>query len=219
MFQNIGEISLFYEKSGTGPAMLLLHGNGEDHTIFNALVKKLTPFFTVYAIDSRGHGKSSPTNTFSYETMAEDISIFIEMLSIDSVNLIGFSDGAIIGLLLALKYPNLLKKIALLGVNLSPKDFKSESLTYLQAEYDTTKAPLLKLMLEEPNISLKQASTIKIPTLLIAADNDIFKPETFTNLAQTMPNAKLIILENQEHDTYIKNVTALTPSLLSFFQE
>ena len=97
MYIHINRQILFYEKTGEGSPILLLHGNGEDHTIFDALIPQLEQSHTVYAIDSRGHGASNPTEDYHYSGMAEDIKELITSLEIDSPIIYGFSDGGIIG--------------------------------------------------------------------------------------------------------------------------
>ncbi|MFV0329106.1 MAG: alpha/beta fold hydrolase [Dysgonomonas sp.] len=96
----VNNIILNYIKEGAGKPVILLHGNGEDHHIFDKLIVKLKQNFTIYAIDSRNHGESQMTDDYSYETMAEDIYQFIQKLSLKDVSVIGFSDGAIISILL-----------------------------------------------------------------------------------------------------------------------
>ena len=73
MYINIENKAIFYEKIGEGPALVMVHGNGEDHTIFKEATKILHKYFTVYLIDSPCHGKSDPEDSFSYEDMAEKI--------------------------------------------------------------------------------------------------------------------------------------------------
>ncbi|MDU5333346.1 alpha/beta hydrolase [Enterococcus sp.] len=210
-------ISLFYQVSGSGEPMLLLHGNGEDHQIFTELGAKLADHYTVYAIDSRNHGQSQKTEDYSYETMVNDIFGFIEELDLGPVDLVGFSDGAIIGLMLAMKEPMLIKKMALLGVNLKPEDFTEESYQFVKETYEETKDPLFKLMLEQPNIELEEVRKVVTPTLLIRADGDIFKPETYINLLATLPNATLKIMNDHDHASYISNQDMLYPHLMDFF--
>ena len=140
----INGITLEYSKSGAGEPLILLHGNGEDHHIFDKIAEKLKNKFEVYAIDSRNHGKSSMTDDYSYETMAEDIYSFINARKLGKVYVAGFSDGAIISLFLALKYPNVIKKMTLMGVNLKPGDFMKNCYEYVEREYKKTKNPLFK---------------------------------------------------------------------------
>ena len=212
-------ITLEYSKEGTGEPLILLHGNGEDHHIFDKLTEKLKRKFTVYAIDSRNHGKSSMTDDYYYETMAEDIFSFINALELGRVFLAGFSDGAVISLLLALKYPDVIKKMALLGVNLKPADFKKNCYEYIKKEYEKTKSPLFKLMLEEPDIELESLAGINIPSLIIAGEDDIFYRKTFTDVAKTMPFAELMIMKGHNHDSYISGSDLLYPELTAFFEK
>lgn len=211
-------IDLFYKKSGNGAPLLLLHGNGEDHTIFDALSEKMQKYFTIYAIDSRNHGQSSKTTDFSYQTMAEDISQFITALDLKDVSIVGFSDGAIIATMLELEHPNTFKQMALLGINLKPSDFKEGNLAYLSAEYEKTKDPLLKLMLEEPNIELSSLKAINTHTLVVRAEDELFDDALYTEIVNTMPNAQLLIMENHSHDSYVVNSDTLFNHLIVFLR-
>jgi pimeloyl-ACP methyl ester carboxylesterase len=218
MIIGVNGASLFYEKRGAGSPIVLLHGNGEDHHIFDKLSAKLEKDFTVYSVDSRNHGQSEKTKDYSYDTMAEDVYRFIEALNLGPVDLIGFSDGAIIGLILAMNHGETVRKMALLGVNLKPEDFNEEIYQSVKNIYEATKDPLFKLMLEEPRIELDQVKAVGIPVLLIAAENDIYKPETFTNLASAFPDATLKIMDGHKHDSYIVGQDLLYPDFIKFFK-
>lgn len=218
MIANVNGISLFYETAGHGAPLLLLHGNGEDHHIFNRLVNKLASDFTVYAIDSRNHGQSEKTNDYHYETMAEDLYGFIKTMQLDQVNIIGFSDGAIISLMLAMEHCEVVHKMALLGVNLKPEDFTEEVYQFMKDTYEETKDPLYKLMLEQPNIELDAVKEVTTPTLLIAAEHDIYKPETFDKLLAMLPDAVLKIMPGHDHGSYIVDQDMLYPDFIQFFK-
>jgi len=73
MFLNVNGISMYYEQTGAGRPLIMVHGNGEDHTIFNEAAAVLKDHFTVYAVDSRDHGLSSKVNGLHYLDMAEDL--------------------------------------------------------------------------------------------------------------------------------------------------
>ena len=118
------DVTLYYEKTGQGRPVILLHGNGETHEIFDKLVPELSKDYTVYAIDSRGHGKSTKVKTLDYDIMAEDIAEFIRILKLEKPMLYGFSDGGILGLILAYRYPDLLSKLIISGANLHPDGLK-----------------------------------------------------------------------------------------------
>ncbi|MDV0447806.1 2-succinyl-6-hydroxy-2,4-cyclohexadiene-1-carboxylate synthase [Methanosarcinaceae archaeon Ag5] len=219
----VNGINLFYEKAGAdnGRPLILLHGNGEDHHIFDELAEKLRQNFTVYAVDSRNHGESERTNDYSYETMMKDVYELIQALDLGPVNLIGFSDGAIISLLLAMKHgnENVVSKMALLGMNLKPSDFTDENYQYILELYDETKDPLVQLMLEQPNIELENLKKVTVPSLVVGAENDLFRQGLFEEIATTLPNAELLMMNGHEHDSYVTHQDVLYPELLRFFKE
>ena len=210
-------IKINYNVEGEGDPLILLHGSGEDYHIFDKIIKKLKKNFTVYAIDSRNHGRSSKTDDFTYEIMVEDIYQFIKKLNLEKPSIVGFSDGAIISLMLAIKYPNLINKMALLGLNLKPTDFKKNMYSYLVKEYEKSKNPLFKMMLEQPNIELESLKDVNVPTIVIAGENDLFYKKTFLNVANTMQNAILKIMLGHDHSNYIIDQDILYEDFLSFF--
>lgn len=79
----VNNINLFYTCQGVGEPLIMLHGNGEDHTIFDEAVELLSEHFTVYAIDTRDHGQSDKVNELHYGDMAEDVRCFIEELHLE----------------------------------------------------------------------------------------------------------------------------------------
>lgn len=217
MIAKVNSISLFYEMVGNGPPLILLHGNGEDHHIFDVIVKKLASDFTVYAIDSRNHGQSQKTDDYDYGTMADDVYAFIKALHLEPVHIMGFSDGAIITLMIAMKHGEVLRKMVLLGVNLKPDDLSEESFQFIKNMYEETRDPLFKLMLEQPDIELDAVKAVTTPTLLIAAEHDIFKPESFDHLLAAIPDATLKIMKGHDHGSYIIDQDILYPDIVGFF--
>jgi len=218
MLANVNDVNLFYEQIGAGPPLILLHGSGQDHQIFDKLAAKLQADFTVYALDSRNHGQSEKTDIYSYETMAEDVYAFIEAMQLKDVNMIGFSDGAIVSLLLAINHGEVLRKMALLGVNLQPEDLNEKSYQFIKENYEKTQEPLLKLMLEQPNIAVADVKNVQVPTFVIAAEKEIFKPETFDKVVAALPNVTSKLMLGHKHETYIVGQDILYPDLVRFFR-
>ena len=111
MLINVNNININYETYGHGNPIILLHGNPiillhgnqESHEIFDKLIDKLKEDYKVYAIDSRCHGKSEDTKEISYNLMCNDVIQIIKKLNIVKPILYGFSDGGIIGILVAIK--------------------------------------------------------------------------------------------------------------------
>ena len=215
---DVNNITLNYTKVGNGDPLILLHGNGEDLHIFDPLVDRLKLHFTVYAVDSRNHGDSTKTKDWTYEAMAEDIFQLIEKLQLKKVSIVGFSDGAIIALLLAIKHRDLFYKMVLLGVNLKPTDFKKSIYKSLVDEYEKTQDPLVKMMLEQPNIELEELKNIETPTLVVSAEDELFYRKVFKDMVKMMANAKLKIMKNHDHGSYIINTDVLFDDLVEFIQ-
>lgn len=216
MYIQINRQILFYDKTGEGTPLLLLHGNGEDHTIFDALIPLLEKTHTVYAIDSRGHGASNPTEDFHYMGMAEDIAQFITSLEIQDPILYGFSDGGIVGLLLALHYPGLLSKLIISGANLYPNGMKRTFLHKIKQHYKKTGNILDRMMLAEPDIDPDSLSKVRIPVLVLAGSEDIIKLSHTKLIAKKLPNAQLRILSGEDHGSYIIHSTKLYAYIQDF---
>ncbi|HPG43117.1 MAG TPA: alpha/beta hydrolase, partial [Acholeplasmataceae bacterium] len=113
----VNGVSIYYEVLGEGKPVVLCHGNGEDHTIFDVLANRLKDHYQVILVDSRNHGQSERTDSYHYEVMAEDIKQLIDELKLDRPYFLGFSDGGIIGLIIAVKYPKTCAKLMVIGAN------------------------------------------------------------------------------------------------------
>ena len=106
--------------------------------------------------------------------------------------------------------------MVLLGVNLKPSDFKLDIYNSIAEEYEKTQDPLFKMMLEQPNIELDDLKEINTPTLVIGAEDDLYNEDSFQNIADTMPDAELKIMQGHDHGSYVINSDVLYPSLKEF---
>lgn len=203
MFIEVNNVTLFYECKGSGHPLLLLHGNGEDHTIFNTLVESLSVHYTCYLIDTRGHGKSSEISDYHYTDMMEDIYQFISVLSLDKPYLLGFSDGGIIGLLLASKHPNLIDKYILCGVNFQPFGIVFRWQLIMKISYFFTRDKKVKMMLKEPGISIKEILEIKAKILVITGSKDMIKESHTKEMIKYINNSDWMIMQGYTHSNYI----------------
>ena len=210
---------LYYEKYGEGQPFLLVHGNGETHEIFDVLIPELAEHYTVYAIDSRGHGLSATPKELHYMDMADDMAAFIDALELKDPLFYGFSDGGIVGLLLASKYPDKLSKLMISGANLTPKDIKGR--TYRRIRRECKKNPNLfsTMMLNEPDIQPEDLHKIKIPTLVLAGEKDLIKKKVTKKIAENIEHATLVIVLGEGHGSYIEHSDKLYPLLYSFLNK
>lgn len=216
MFITVNGVTLFYEKQGAGNPIILLHGNGENHTIFHETAALLSETHAVYLPDSRGHGESSKVETLSYADMAEDIALLIRALSLKKPILYGFSDGGIIGLLIAIQYPNLLSKLIISGANTHPSGLGWFFLWRTRLQYFFTRNPNDRLMAYEPNITDEELSSIAIPTLILAGEHDVIRLSHTRQIARHVPHSTLRILPEETHESYVIHSTKLYEYIKDF---
>lgn len=213
MYLGVNGIQLFYTKTGQGRPLILVHGNSEDHTIFDEAVHVLREHFTCYAVDSRGHGKSSSCRELHYNDMAQDMIAFMTELDLEDVVFYGFSDGGIIALLAAMNCSRI-TDLVVSGANLTTKGTKMWFRLLLQAESLRGKDPLIELMKNEPDISPSQLSVIRARTLVTAGSRDLIREAETKEIADHIPGAKLMILKGETHGSYIVHSTKIADILI-----
>lgn len=216
MILKINEIDLFYEKYGSGHPIILVHGNGENHNIFDKIIPMLSDYFTVYAVDLRGHGKSSKINEYNYQDMADDIICFVKELQLKNPIYYGFSDGGIIGLLIASQHQNLLSHLIISGANTCPHGLKNKWYYLFKLIYLLTRDKKMEMMLTQPNISKEELEKITIPTLVLAGSNDMISEDNTKEIAQYIKNSTLNILEGETHSSYVVHSPKLFDLIKSF---
>lgn len=199
----VNNIELYYEKYGAGKPIILIHGNQESHEIFDKLIEKLKSNYEVFAIDSRCHGKSENPKEISYNFMCDDIIQFIKELNIKKPILYGFSDGGIIGLLVAIKEPDLLSNLIISGANIAPDAFTTFDMLVTKLFYFFTRSKYIKMMLDEPNIPIEDLAKITIPVHILAGEKDVIKLEHTKLIANNIKNSRLEIIKNENHGSYI----------------
>jgi len=213
---SVNGIELFYKKSGQGYPIILLHGSGQDHRIFNTMTKKLSGNYTVYAIDSRDHGQSSKVESLDYRSKMEDVAEFIRKLDIDKPILFGFSDGGIIGLLLAIKHPKMLCTLIISGANTNPDGIKKSFFTLMKLGHLLTGSKRLNLMMTQPNITKDELNAIVTPTLVLAGRHDIIKDDHTRYIAANIPGSELQILKGEGHSSYVTDSSKLFEIIKEF---
>lgn len=212
----VNNVNLYYEVAGSGAPLVMVHGNGETHAIFDKAVPLLAEHFTCYLLDSRGHGQSQPVTEYHYADMAEDVFQFIQALHLEHVTYYGFSDGGIIGLLLAGKHPKLLEKMIISGANTRPDAVSKRIVRLFKVINFLHKNPLFELMLTEPHITKEQLQAIETPTLVLAGSKDLVLEEDTRFIAESIPNATLRILPGESHTSYIVHKEKIAELILDY---
>lgn len=198
-----------YEKTGEGRPVILIHGNGEDHKVFNELKEILRDNYTVVAVDSRGHGESAMPKEYHYKDMANDMVALIDSLNLVKPIVVGFSDGGIVGLLMAIEHSDILGGLITCGANLTPSGLKWKESWKMKKAYRKDKNPLTYMMMTEPNITEKDLEKISVLTFVMAGEDDAIKEEETRNISAHIADSRLYILEGETHGSYVTHETKL----------
>ena len=213
----VNGIRLFYEQTGKGRPLVLLHGNFEDHTIFDEAVEALSDRFACYAIDSRGHGQSDMVDELHYEDMAADLLAFLEALDLGDVVLCGYSDGGIVALLAA-RRTDRITDLIVCGANTHPRGLRRRAYMAIRREHRQDPDIYNAVMLREPHISAEHLAAIRARTLVAAGSRDIIREKDTRFIAETIPGAKLLILPGEDHGSYIVHSDRIAQIILDFCQ-
>lgn len=224
-------IKMYYETYGTGEPLLIIHGNGGSIRDFTAQIPYFSKHYRVILADSRAQGKTTDTgDSLSYEMMADDLAALLDKLGIDSANVIGWSDGGINGLLMAMRHPKKIKKLAITGANLWPDSSAVDPFVYkwamaindsvsqqpLTAQLKASKK-LLHLLSYEPHIALSELKKISCPTLVMGGDKDVIRPQHTMLIAENIPKSYLWIVPNSGHSVPIFYKDLFNKMVYDFF--
>ena len=231
-YAEINGVKLYYEVYGSGEPLLLMHGNNESIVSFDKQIPELSKSYMVIALDSRGQGNSTSDSTkLTYELFADDVNKFLDYLNIKQANVLGWSDGANVALILALQHPDKIKKLAVMAavlynnstsipveVNATIQkqltEMEQQNVSKLDMNYR-----LKKLLLTEPNIDPDSLSNIKVPSLIMAGENDIVKQAHTRLIAKKIPKATLRIFKNTGHDAPKDISGEFNKTVLAFFNK
>jgi pimeloyl-ACP methyl ester carboxylesterase len=206
----------------------MLHGNGGSINAFKYQILFFENHFKVIAIDSRLQGKSGGLpDTISYNLMASDFCALLDYLNIDSAYVLGWSDGGINGLIMAMKCSKRVKKLAVSGANVVPD---STAFSYRDilglinfVEHDTSatkkEMALNKMLLYQPNIPYTDLKQIHCPVLVMTGDHDVIKPEHTLKIFQSIPKASLCIFPDSNHGVCQQHPELFNETVFSFFSK
>lgn len=223
------DISLHYVKKGSGAPLLLLHGNGENGDYFIHQLDEFARYFTVYAVDTRGHGQSPRgTAPFTISQFADDLLGFMDEQGIERAHILGFSDGGNIALTFALRHPGRVGRLVLNGANLDPAGvrpsvqlpivlgYKLASL--FQAPKARANAELLGLMVNEPHIHPEELAALTMPVLVVAGSRDMIKASHSRLIADSLPDGRLVTIEG-DHFIANKQPRPFNRAVLEFLRQ
>ena len=226
-------VQLYYETYGQGPPLLLLHGNGGSIKAFAKNIPYFARRYRVIAVDSRAHGKSiDPADSLSFEMMADDFAGLLTSLRIDSAYVLGWSDGGIDALVLALRHPEKVRKLVATGANLSPDStalvpslWRQQQRGYQENRNTSFADPKQKndwkvfcLDVFQPNIPLTALRRVRVPAFIIAGDRDVIVPEHTVAIYRHLPRAWLWIVPDSGHATLQEHADEFNRKTDEFFR-
>ncbi len=209
------DIENFYIERGEGEVLILLHGNDENCEYFNGQITVFSEYYHVYALDTRGHGRTPRGNKpFTIRQFADDLAYFMNKHDIKKANILGFSDGGNIAMVFAIKYPGLVKRLILNGANLNTTGVKRKTQIPIEIGYKIANlfasksksakrnAEMLGLMVNDPDVDPEELENIKARTLVIVGSKDMIKEKHTRLIAEKIVNSELEIIEG---DHFIAN--------------
>jgi pimeloyl-ACP methyl ester carboxylesterase len=234
----VNGIKLWYAEFGQGAPVILLHGGLANSDYWGLLVRALAPHYRVIVVDSRGHGRSSrDARPYGYDLMADDVVGLMDYLKIDKAALVGWSDGAIIGLDIALRHPQRLSKLFAFAANSDPSAVKDvehdpvfsafiararreyETLSPTPKEYDAFLKQIEKMWEGEPHWTADRLHGIELPTWIVDADHDeAIKRDNTLFMADNIPGSGLLIQPQVSHFSFLQDPAQFNGDVLHFLQ-
>lgn len=225
------DIEHFYRERGHGFPLILLHGNGEDCGYFEGQMEELSADYHVYAIDTRGHGRTPRGDRpFTIRQFAEDLLGFMDARRIEKAHLLGFSDGGNIAMVFAMRHPERVGRLILNGANLDAGGVKRKVQIPIEIGYRIAKwfagrsesakrnAEMLGLMVNDPDVKPEELAAIGARTLVIAGTDDMIKEAHTRLIAESLPDAELVFLEG-DHFIANKHPVEFNRRVLAFLNE
>jgi pimeloyl-ACP methyl ester carboxylesterase len=236
----VNGIRMYYAVYGAGPPILMIHGGLGYAEIWSNQVADLSRDHTVIVADSRGHGRSTRTAApFGYDLMASDYLALLDYLKIRKVALIGWSDGGIIGLDIAMHHPERLTRLFAQAANTKTSGVKPDVLknpvfaAYVERagavyrrisptpdQYDAFVRQISAMWDSQPNWTDADLRKIAVPTAIVLGDHDEAITREHTEyMARTIPGAKLVILKDASHFAMLQDPEGYTRAIRAFLAE
>jgi pimeloyl-ACP methyl ester carboxylesterase len=237
-YAEVNGLHMYYEIHGRGRPILLLHGGIADDSFWSKTIPALEKDHEIIAPEQMGHGHTAdlPSRKFSYAQMAEDTAALLAQLHVASVDVVGWSDGGIIGYLLAIHHPQLVRRLVTSGSNVDqeglpppeadevkpeelPKMFRDEygKVSPDGPQYFPVFVKRVSAMWRTyPYVERSKLAGIHCPTLIIVGDHDFMPVEPALHIAQAIPGAQLMVVPGAGHGTFVIRPELMNLAVLEF---
>jgi pimeloyl-ACP methyl ester carboxylesterase len=234
----VNRIQIWYAVFGRGEPVILQHGGLANSNYWGNQVPALAKHYRVIVMDSRGHGRSArDEQAFSYDLMASDVIGLMNYLKIRKAAIVGWSDGAILGLDIAIRHPERLTRLFAFATNSDPSGVKDvaqsavfnayiaraekeyEKLSPTPDQYKSFLNQISKMWATQPNFTAEQLRGIKAPTWIVDADHDeAIKRENTLFMADQIPDAGLLLQPAVSHFSFLQDPEQFSSHVLHFLQ-
>jgi pimeloyl-ACP methyl ester carboxylesterase len=237
----INGIRLWYAVYGPARAapVILLHGGLANANYWGDLIPALAPTHQVIVLDSRGHGRSTRNATqLGYELMASDVIALMDRLHVPRAAIVGWSDGAIVGLQIAIHHPDRLTGLFAFAANSDPSGvadvhaspvftayiaraaLEYAALSPTPSQFPAFERDIERMWAREPNMSAATLRSIHARIWIVDADHDeaILRPNT-DHMATLIPNARELILPGVSHFAFLQDPAMFNFAVLRFLEE
>jgi pimeloyl-ACP methyl ester carboxylesterase len=236
----VNDIQMYYEIHGDGEPLILLHGGFSHIGVWVNQIPIFAEKHKVIAVESRGHGRSTYSEQpIAYSLMASDVMALMDYLGIEKADIVGWSDGAIIGLDLAINHPERLHRLVAYGANYNPSglrtddaasEFLDASLAWASEEYqklspdpsrwDAFLEDYTEMLASQPNYTPEQLGSITVPVLVLDGESDeIIYTEHTEEMAGLIPTAQLILISGTGHLAPFEKPAVFNQVVLDFLQQ
>jgi pimeloyl-ACP methyl ester carboxylesterase len=235
----VNGIKIWYASYGRGQPVILLHGGLANSNYWGNQVRALAPHYRVIVMDSRGHGRSTrDERPFGYDLMAADVLALMDYLKIPTAAIVGWSDGAILGLDMAIHHPERLTKLFAFAANSDPSGAKDvsqsptfnayiaraqkeyEKLSSTPEEYASFLEQISKMWATQPHFTAEQLRRITVLTWIVDGDHDeAIKRENTEFMAAQISNAGLLLQPQVSHFSFLQDPLQFNSDLLHFLQD
>lgn len=223
--------SEYFPADPQAPTLILLHGNGEDHTYFVKQIPAFSPHFRLVLMDTRGQGQSTGGDgELNFSVFAADLLALMDHLQIAKAHLLGFSDGGNLALTFALAHPERVQSLILNGANLNPGGVKLSTQLPIVLGYGCCRllspfsrkarqnGAVLGLMVNHPHIPPQALAVLTMPALVIVGERDMIRDRHSQLIARSLPNAQFVRIPGGDHFCAAKCPEVFNHAVLSFLQ-
>ena len=234
----VNGIRIWYATFGRGEPVLLLHGGLANSNYWGNQVPPLARTYRVIVMDSRGHGRSTrDERPFGYDLMAADVLGLMDFLQLTKATIVGWSDGAILGLDIAIHHPERLTKLFAFAANSDPSgvadiahspvfnayiaraEKEYQALSPTPDGYKSFLDQISKMWETQPNLSVDELHSIAVPVWIVDADHDeAIKRENTEFMASAIPNAGLLLQPQVSHFSFLQDPRQFTSDVLHFLE-